>query len=72
MTHKSYEAMKDENQHLRDTVKEKQDQLDKNKHDLMHSESKVKDISVSYSYKYKDQVGFMCTAVFILILLFLL
>lgn len=47
MTHKSYEAMKDENQHLRDTVKEKQDQLDKYKHELIHTESKMKDITVS-------------------------
>ncbi|CAO3623646.1 unnamed protein product [Cunninghamella echinulata] len=54
MTHKSYEAMKDENQHLKDTVKEKQDQLDKNKHDLIHSESKVKDITTKMESIIKD------------------
>ncbi|KAI8332224.1 P-loop containing nucleoside triphosphate hydrolase protein [Chlamydoabsidia padenii] len=43
MTQKSYDALKEENQALKDSVKDRQDRLDKTKHDLMHTESKMQD-----------------------------
>ncbi|ORZ08869.1 P-loop containing nucleoside triphosphate hydrolase protein [Absidia repens] len=45
MTHKSYELMKEENQQLKDSVKDRQDRLDKAKHDLVHTESKLRDVT---------------------------
>jgi kinesin family protein 11 len=47
MTHKSYELMKEENQQLKDSVKDRQDRLDKAKHDLVHTEARLRDTSVS-------------------------
>ncbi|CAO3600726.1 unnamed protein product [Absidia cylindrospora] len=45
MTHKSYDLMKEENQQLKDSVKDRQDRLDKTKHDLVHTESKLRDVT---------------------------
>ncbi|ORZ04348.1 P-loop containing nucleoside triphosphate hydrolase protein [Absidia repens] len=45
MTQKSFDAIKEENQHLKDAVKDRQDRLDKAKHDLTHTEVKWREVT---------------------------
>lgn len=46
MSQKSFDAIKEENQHLKDMVKDRQDRLDKARHDLVQAENKWRDVTV--------------------------
>ncbi|CAO3597648.1 unnamed protein product [Absidia cylindrospora] len=50
MTQKSFDAIKEENQHLKDTVKDRQDRLDKIKHDLAYTEIKWREVTTKIDF----------------------
>ncbi|KAI8069488.1 P-loop containing nucleoside triphosphate hydrolase protein [Gongronella butleri] len=54
MTQKSYEAMKDEMQQLKDTVKDKQDRLDCARLDVLNTEARLRDVTAKMDSVVRD------------------